>query len=236
MGRESQRLIESGHLTPFGTHVDNESTAASSSTVVGPEKVSSTAATQSLSAAAVADQKKQSESQTPPSLKLSSDDFDGLFSNSVLPKRKPPAAKARTSSRRKSRDSTPTKQKPSSKYQEPSLSRSDDLDPNDDSMETGNAGNGDLGDAWVPTAADLEPEPHSSSSAESEYYTDDELGLEESGSKVTRKRKKKLRDLSSEDSDEDLDHMIRKKRRRGSRMANRYQDDGDEELYRLRMR
>lgn len=93
-------------------------------------------------------------------------------------------------------------------------------------------------DDWVPSLADL-MDSTSASSAESEYFTDDELG----GPK--KKKKKRLRELSSDGlSDDDDDERARSRKRKGRRRRKgkgtasrrRYNDDGDEELYLQRLR
>lgn len=93
-------------------------------------------------------------------------------------------------------------------------------------------------DDWVPSLADL-MDSTSASSAENEYFTDDELG----GPK--KKKKKRLRELSSDSlSDDDDDERARSRKRKGQRRRKgkgtasrrRYNDDGDEELYLQRLR
>lgn len=108
----------------------------------------------------------------------------------------------------------------------PSQSPSSSLVPN---LE-----NGFGPDDWVPSLADL-LESGSASSGDSEYLTDDELG-------TTRKKKKRLRDLSSDGlSDEEEPRSRVRKGRRGKRKKaastqRRCEDDGDEDLYWLRLR
>ena len=90
-------------------------------------------------------------------------------------------------------------------------------------------------DDWVPSLADL-LDSASASSAESEYFTDDELG----GPK--KKKKKRLRELSSDGLSDSGDERTRSRKRRrkgkGKKVAasqRRYNDDGDEELYLQRL-
>lgn len=87
-------------------------------------------------------------------------------------------------------------------------------------------------DDWLPSLADL-LESASASSGDSEYLTDDELG-------TAKKKKKKLRDLSS-DGLSDEEEPRRKGRRKGKRKMKAgtqrgyHGDDGDEELYQQRL-
>ncbi len=91
---------------------------------------------------------------------------------------------------------------------------------------------------WMPTIQELE-NFDSEESAESEYYTDDELGG------GPPKRKRRLRALSSDDMDSGDDGTKRKKGRgsgRGKRACTdsadqrKHLDDGDEQLYKMRIR
>ena len=103
----------------------------------------------------------------------------------------------------------------------PSVSHSEAPEPSMDLEES----------SWLPSLEDLLDDGESSSqlSSESEYFTDEELG------EVKRKKKKRLRELSSDGlSDEDELQPKRKKRKRRADHS-RYHDDGDEELYRLRI-
>ena len=93
---------------------------------------------------------------------------------------------------------------------------------------------------WMPSLEDLlEDDDDSPLSGESEYSTDEELGGK-------KKKKMKLRELSSDGlSDEEEEdarpskgktrrRTKRKGKKRGNRLA--YNDDGDEECYRQRIR
>ena len=92
----------------------------------------------------------------------------------------------------------------------------------------------DCEDCWMPNLSDLLESDDPSS--ESEYFTDEELG--------GVKKKKKLRELSSDDlSDEDsLTGMTKRGQRKRIRKKKRkkapslkYNDDGDKELYQDRL-
>lgn len=99
---------------------------------------------------------------------------------------------------------------------------------------------------WVPSLADFE-NFDSEESYESEYYTDDELG---GGGENGRRSKKKLtlRPLSSDELEsDDEDHLTSRKRKKGrgnkkrkkfcsiSMKQRKHLDDGDEQLYRMRI-
>lgn len=110
---------------------------------------------------------------------------------------------------------------------------------NDASSEHAFLGDHDMED-WVPTIEELE-NFDSEESDESEYFTDDELG----GRVLKAKPKRRaLRPLSSDDLDSEDDGTRKRKRGSGSRKSKRYcreqqrnhLDDGDEQLYIMRMR
>lgn len=97
-------------------------------------------------------------------------------------------------------------------------------------------------DEWVPSIEEFE-NFDSEESYESEYYTDDELGGRRS------KKKLILRPLSSDDLEsDDEDHVTCRKRKKGhgnkkrkkfcrvTMKQRKHLDDGDEELYRMRIR
>ena len=93
------------------------------------------------------------------------------------------------------------------------------------------------GGEWVPSEGEGEE------SGESEYFTDEDLGGEGVGGVRREKgrhgRKRKLRELSSDDESEDelMSYRRRCKRRMTSAVRlGKHQDDGDEELYRMRIR
>ncbi len=94
---------------------------------------------------------------------------------------------------------------------------------------------------WMPTIEELE-KFDSEESYESDYFTDDELGTGGGVSKPKPKRKRTLRPLSSDDLDSGDDK--KRKRGQGSRRGKRYcreqqrnhLDDGDEQLYKMRIR
>ena len=76
----------------------------------------------------------------------------------------------------------------------------------------------------------------SSDEEESSYYTDEELGGGDSQKKGKRKKRRIAHDFSSDSSGEDelmeeMRRRARKRKRKGGTI-----DDGDEEMYRLRMR
>ncbi len=93
-------------------------------------------------------------------------------------------------------------------------------------------------DEYTPTPSDVEEgeeEGEGEGSGSSEYTTDEELG----GGIVQGKRgrgRRKLRDILSDESDDELIRTNTPKRRRSLRHGGRFQDDGDEELYRMRIR
>lgn len=96
----------------------------------------------------------------------------------------------------------------------------------------------DAAEDWMPSLADfLESNSSSGSEGEGEeYFTDEDLGH------IGKKKKKKLRDLSSDDLS-GIDEPKRKgkwrRRRKGrgtSRKKTACHDDGDEDLYRQRLR
>ena len=99
-----------------------------------------------------------------------------------------------------------------------------------------------VAEEWLPSIEELE-NFDSEESYESEYYTDDELG----GAIPQRKKMQVLRPLSSDDlGSEDDDHVTSRKRKKGRGRSKKYSrdsmdqkkhlDDGDEQLYRMRVR
>ena len=98
-------------------------------------------------------------------------------------------------------------------------------------VEEGESGETD-GGTWMPSMVEEEE------SEESEYYTDEELGGEGvSGVEGKSRRKRNLRELSSDDSDGELLGYGRRCKRLVSSAVRlgKHQDDGDEELYRMRI-
>ena len=78
--------------------------------------------------------------------------------------------------------------------------------------------------------------PSSEEEEESSYYTDEELGGGDSQKRGKRKKRRIAHDFSSDSSGEDeLMEEMRRRARRRKRKGGTI-DDGDEEIYRLRMR
>lgn len=253
---EQQRLIQTGQLTPFGGRVDEVKPSSSqlelippsdeilSSNTVGTDPGPSSGLSSLMKQeASISGQESLKESEkSVPSIQLCSDSFDGLFSDpavrmdhrDVTKNRK---RKGRAGSESRSATSSLQGEINSSVSMSDSKSSSDIIEPN---ME-----NEDLEyDGWMPTISDLEGSDSDHHSTESEYYTDEELGRV--GFKKEKRKKKKLRDLSSDELEFDEveeRHTGRgkkgkgwgKKRRRSRREPKKFQDDGDEELFRLRI-
>ena len=83
--------------------------------------------------------------------------------------------------------------------------------------------------------------PSSKEEEESSYYTDEELGGGDSHKRGKRKKRRIAQDFSSDSSDtgELMEEMRRRMRKRGARKrkgTGKTIDDGDEEMYRLRIR
>lgn len=213
---EEQRLIQTGLLTPFGSSVQ----ALASSSLTGESSSSSSTVTSREPEVS----SKPVSSEKEPSIRLCSSSFDGLFSSgSVDAGRKPPRRIARIPKKKKG--NTSTEQSQTSRESAEVNSHSTALET---SMEMVPSDHED----WIPSLADLlESNSSRSSSIESEYFTDEELGG------TQKKRKRKLRALSSDDlSDEDELRSAKKRRRRRTTQQTRYNDDGDKELYQQRLR
>lgn len=179
-------------------------------------------------------------------LRLSSDSFDGLFAE-VKPAPSPATLKKKTGGG-KSESSGKGKQRiklaiaEASGVQEESVSvlglQKKALEAGSESWESLSDGLGPDGGEWVPSEGEEEEE-----SGESEYFTDEDLGGEGVGGvrrgRDRRGRKRKLRELSSDSESEDdlMSYRRRCKRRIASAVRlGKHQDDGDEELYRMRIR
>ena len=252
---EQQKLIQTGHMTPFGSSVgetveplsqEEGGTPANSGS---SDSVGTGSPTVASSSEHVRDREKAEESvkqKQTVGIQLCSDTFDGLFSDLPLL----PSAKIRTPPRLdkgkgkgKGKGKEPAKgggaQKSSSLSAHPRASELDitlrDITrvPRSQeeegtrvvSVESPPLEDGDT-DVYHPVLED------SSDTDVSEYFTDEELGG------AGRGNGKKLRDLSSDDSDEDLviAHRRKKRKRKVNKSARQYHDDGDEELYRMRIR
>lgn len=205
---EEQRLIQTGHLTPFGGHVHDDANNADSASPssLGKDEFTSSS---SGSGAVV---------KATPSIQLSSDSFDGLFSDAVSAK----SQKKVTSLKNKTKNKRSDREKVSSTVQE---TQSGDLEPR---LENGEWDN----EEWMPDEAELALfESEMLSSSDSEYLTDDEMGSPK------KKKQKRLRQLSSDEDEVEDSHVTSKRRGRKGKVKQRhYQDDGDDELYRLRIR
>ena len=181
-------------------------------------------------------------------LRLSSDSFDGLFAE-VKPAPSPAPLKKKTSAG-KSESSGKGKQRIKLAIAEASGMQGEKmsvlglqkkaLEAGSESWKSLSDGLGPDGGEWVPSEGEEEEEEES---GESEYFTDEELGGEGVGGvrrgRGRRGRKRKLRDLSSDSESEDdlMSYRRRHKRRIASAVRlGKHQDDGDEELYRMRIR
>ena len=221
---DEQRLIQTGHLTPFGGQVQDIQSSSSSS--IGS---SGTVSSNSLPSTSVTP---NSLPVTPPSAKvtptiqLSNDSFDGLFSDVVItkPPKKKPTSKKSKSPEKKSDTNSPVEDQGAPSAQE-MIAQSSNLER---CMENGEYDN----EEWMPDEAELAMfESEMLSSSESEYLTDDEMG-----SPQKKKKHRVLRELSSDEDDIIGDHVTSKGRgRKRKGKQKHYQDDGDDELYRLRM-
>ncbi len=224
---DEQRLIQTGHLTPFGGLVQDAS-----------GQQSSTSSTNSLGTA-TSSNSLPSTSATPnslpvtpsakviPAIQLSNDSFDGLFSNAVVtkPKKKSTSKKSK-SPENKSDTSSPVENRGAPSAQE-IVAQSSNLERG---MENGEYDN----EEWMPDEAELALfESEMLSSSESDYLTDDEMGTPQ---KKKKRKQRVLRELSSDEDDVIGDHVTSKGRgRKRKGKQKHYQDDGDDELYRLRM-
>lgn len=227
---EEQRLIQTGQLTPFGGQVQDStiSNIQSSSSNSSSETVELPTSSNSLpSTSATPNSLPVTPSaKATPTIQLSNDSFDGLFSDTVITK-----PKKSTSEKSKSREKKGNKEATNSHVDDQEalsaqevMAQSSNLER---SMENGEWDN----EEWMPDEAELAMfESEMLSSSDSEYLTDEEMGTPQK-----KKRKRVLRELSS-DEDDIGDHVISKgrgRKRKGKRKQ--YQDDGDDELYRLRI-
>ena len=251
---EQQKLIQTGHMTPFGSNVgetveplSQEEEGGTPANSGSSDSVGTGSPAVASSSEHVRDRKKAEESRKQKQtvgIQLCSDTFDGLFSDQpLLPKRRTPPRPDKGKGKGKGKGKEPAKgggaQKSSSLPAHPRASESDTtlrditrVPRSQEEEETGVVSvesppleDGDT-DVYHPILED------SSDTDVSEYFTDEELGG------ASRGNGKKLRDLSSNDSDEDLviAHRRKKRKRKVNKSARQYHDDGDEELYRMRIR
>lgn len=217
-----QRLIQTGLLTPFGSSVDTPAESAQAgecSTGSGGGVEVSSGPTADLAS-----------SKKGASLKLCSEGFDGLFSDDLPYKRRIariPKKKGDTSER--SKDSSGSRDNST-----PSNSHASLLEQNDECNNEVTLSGGEEDD-WMPSLAEM-LESDASSSAESEYLTDEELGETEGSRRRKRnKKKKKLRPLSPDELSEE-EGASPKRRKNKRRKTTNYSDDGDKHLYQQRLR
>lgn len=179
-------------------------------------------------------------------LRLSSDSFDGLFAKlKPMPSR---ATLQKKTSGGKSESSGKGKQRIKLAIGEASGLQGECtrvLGLQKEALEGGSeTWEESLSDGLTPDGGDWVPsEGEGEESGESEYFTDEELGGEGVGGvrreRGRRGKKRKLRELSSDDESEDelMSYRRRYKRRMTSAVRlGKHQDDGDEELYRMRIR
>lgn len=233
-----------GHLTPFGSRLEEFTEASSSKLPVEQDMVAdvggASARQGTLGYVAVdgvdSGMKHSSMSASPvlgvkePKIRLSSGSFNGLFS---VDSAEGPSAEQGLSGRKNVRRLAriPKKKDNDISAQQPSISlpTTDTLEPNDEIPLEDQ-------DDWIPSLAQF---MEFSSSSESEYFTDDDMG--------EVKGKKRLRELSSEgdlSSDDARGARPRKRgkgkmgggRKRKKLLSSRYNDDGDEDMYRQRIR
>ena len=210
---EEQRLIQTGQLTPFGGQVTAGSAESASTVVNGSLGDNDNTTSSDTLGVAV--------SKTTPTIQLSNDSFDGLFSNSVFTK----PVKKMAAQKNKSPDIKVE--------QEASVSHDNTyaLSAHSNNLEC-SLENGELyNEEWKPDEAELAMfESEMLTSSDSEYLTDDEMGSPK------KKKRKKLRELSSDEEEEGESHVTSKRRSRKRKVKqHHYQDDGDDELYRLRI-
>lgn len=256
---ERQRLIQTGLITPF------DKTPEATPTLTLPPDVTTPSTTDHHSSSITGS---RLDSITPdslvgpvnsditwgvkqprpsPTLQLSNDNFDGLFSDLSASTTK--LAKKRSGKSSKGKDSMVTDQphpshSSNSSLLIPSIPANDHTTETDDVMisqakaEPDFLGNQDIED-WIPTIEELENFDSEDSYGASDYYTDEELGVSKP------KRKRALRPLSSDDleSEDECSRPRKKKgcvsgrgKRYGNKQESKHLDDGDEQLYRMRMR
>ena len=223
---DEQRLIQTGHLTPFGGQVqDPTGLQSSSSSSIGSSGTGSSNSLPSTSATPNSLPVTPPGAMVTPTIQLSNGSFDGLFSDAVVtkPKKKSTGKKSK-SPEKKSDTNSPVEDQGAPSAQE-MIAQSSNLEQG---MENGEYDN----EEWMPDEAELAMfESEMLSSSESEYLTDDEMG-----SPQKKKKHRVLRELSSDEDDIIGDHVTSKGRgRKRKGKQKHYQDDGDDELYRLRM-
>ena len=248
---EQQKLIQTGHLTPFGSRVDEGKSSSSELEVTLSDDIASTTAGvepgpssgQSTLTKLDGPESQREMEKSAPSIQLCSDSFDGLFSDPLARLDRNGGAKRKGKSR-----ATSESRSVSSSLQDDLTSSSVSVSESKSSGDVLEASvkSEEFGyDGWMPSISDLEASDSEHFSTESEYYTDEELG----GTTIKKKKikqKKKLRDLSSDELEFDEGDKSRSssrgKRRKGSgkkrkrcRELKKFQDDGDEELFRLRI-
>ena len=232
---EEQRLIQTGQLTPFGGQVQDTATCSSSqstSSTDSSEIAELSTSSNSLPSTSATPNSlpvtpSEPVSKATPTIQLSNDSFDGLFSDTVITKPK----KISTSVKSKSCEKKVDKGTTNSNIDDQSTLAEQDVTAQSSSLER-SIENGEYdNEEWMPDEAELAMfESEMLSSSESEYLTDDEMGT------PRKKKRKQLRELSSDEDDVIRDHVTSKgrgKKRKGKRRH--YQDDGDDELFRLRM-
>ena len=289
---EQQRLIQLGQLTPFGGRVDEENggndetvqmmaDSQVSSLHIPSSESGSVASAKSVLLPTGSEQSEQSNVQEGQGgsnkgqtslgqIQLSSDSFDGLFSDlPVVPRKKTSGVRSSKGKekagsatvRKRSRTpddrerlKTPDSHEVSQGTQQlahdsgverdsvecisssPSMFGGSDFLPEFGRVSNGEREGSVCSDEYVPDRTDLE---EAEESGESEYYTDEELGEVGGGSGWgrRRKRRRRLRELSSGESEDEMVEVNWSRRKRSSAARlRRYQDDGDEELYRMRIR
>ncbi len=214
---ERQRLIETGQLTPFGTTVEPCGVQPALSSPAAESSTSSSSGGGGSSSTKVLVGFESAEVN----FDAHGSNDKGLFPD-VITKR---VRKARIP---KKNTSAPADDEPRiAAATSAAIPHSSPLEPEMEIEEN----------TWVPSLEDLlDDDSGSPSSGKSDYFTDEELG----GKK--RKKKKKLRELSSDGLSDEED--VQPSKRKGKRSRRRrkkaghltYNDDGDEDLYRQRIR
>ena len=257
---EQQKLIQMGHMTPFGSSIGETLGPQLEERGAPPIDVSSDSVrTDSLvvasSAEHVGDRETTEEGgkqKQTSGIQLCSDGFDGLFSDPSLPsvKRKSPPQTDKGKGKGKGKGRERAKGGAARKNSDlPAQPRAPELEgglhdaagvvPRSQLSQQERTEDFSLVSTESPSLEDRDADvyhPHleeleeASDSDVSEYFTDEELGGTGRGSK-------KLRDLS-DGSDDDLilANRRKKRKRKVNERVRRYQDDGDEELYRMRIR
>lgn len=277
LGGDRDVLVQKGLITPFGSSVSGEASSVAPSTEgehATPSFDGDTSVTSSLtpgrsngvnelaachgpSSTAVGRLKTtsgedESRSSTPGRLQLSSDSFDGLFSDLPLLPRARKKGQEEDVGKGKGKGKGKAKADPKALLEKTissaakgggsdgitSFSQGDVQetarladDSSFDSRDSSVRGASKCSDEYTPTPSDLEEEV----SGSSEYTTDEELGGVTFKGK-RRRRKRRLRDLSGDENEDNLICTDVPKRRRSLRHRGRFQDDGEEELYRMRIK